>query len=49
MQGKGIIKFFLVIITIVCVIQYLYLLPTRSVEKDAEEFAIEQAEGIEMK
>jgi SecD/SecF fusion protein len=47
MQGKGIIKFFLVVITIVCLIQYLYLLPTRSVEKNAEEFAVEQAEGIE--
>ncbi len=47
MQGKGIIKFFLVILTIVCAIQYMYLLPTRGVEDDAEEYATQQAEGIE--
>ncbi|NBB88427.1 MAG: protein translocase subunit SecDF [Bacteroidetes bacterium] len=47
MQGKGIIKFFLVVLTIVCAIQYMYLLPTRGVEKDAKEYAEEQAVGIE--
>src|SRR6056297_179577 len=47
MQGKGIIKFFLVVLTIVCAIQYLYLLPTRGVEKDAEEFAEQRAAGID--
>lgn len=47
MQGKGIIKFFLIVITIVCLIQYLYLLPTRSVETNAEEFAAEQVENVE--
>lgn len=47
MQGKGIIKFFLVVLTIVCAIQYLYLLPTRGIEQDAEEFAEMQAQGIE--
>ncbi len=39
MQGKGIIKFFLVLLTIVCLIQYLYMLPTRKVEKKADQFA----------
>jgi SecD/SecF fusion protein len=47
MQGKGIIKFFLVVLTIVCAIQYMYLLPTRGIEQDAEEFAEMQAQGIE--
>ncbi len=39
MQGKGLIKFFLVVITVVCLLQYFYLLPTRGVENDAEEYA----------
>ena len=39
MQGKGIVKFFLVIMAIVCAIQYLLILPTRSVERKAEERA----------
>ena len=47
MQGKGIIRFFLVIITIVCFIQYMYLLPTRGVESEAEEFAEMKAVGQE--
>jgi SecD/SecF fusion protein len=47
MQGKGIIKFFLVVLTIVCAIQYMYLLPTRGVEADAETYAEKQASGIQ--
>jgi len=47
MQGKGIIKFFLVVLTIVCAIQYMYLLPTRGVEEDAKEYAEQKASGIE--
>ena len=39
MQGKGVIKFFLVVITLVCLLQYFYLLPTRGVENDAENYA----------
>lgn len=39
MQGKGIIRFFLILLTIVCLFQYLYLLPTRKVEKAADNFA----------
>ena len=39
MQGKGIIRFFLVLMTLVTLVQYLYILPTRKVEKDAEEYA----------
>jgi SecD/SecF fusion protein len=39
MQGKGIIKFFLVLLSIVCLIQYLYMLPTRKVENRADAYA----------
>jgi SecD/SecF fusion protein len=46
MQGKGFIRFFLVLLTIVCLIQYLFILPTNKVEKDAEEFAIEKTANI---
>ncbi|MCB9283961.1 MAG: protein translocase subunit SecDF [Lewinellaceae bacterium] len=39
MQGKGIVRFFLIVITIVCAVQYLFLLPTRGVERKAENYA----------
>lgn len=39
MQLKGVVRFFLIAMTIVTVIQYLYVLPTNRVEKKAEEFA----------
>ncbi|MCB0704877.1 MAG: protein translocase subunit SecDF [Saprospiraceae bacterium] len=45
MQGKGIVKFFLVIMTIVCVVQYLFILPTMKVEKKAEEYAKSYAQN----
>jgi len=39
MQGKGIIQFFLVVMTVVCILQYLYILPTNKVENNAEQYA----------
>jgi len=39
MQGKGIIKFFLVVLTLVCLLQYFYILPTAKVERNAEDHA----------
>lgn len=39
MQGKGIVKFFLVVLTLVTLVQYLYMLPTQRVEKAAESYA----------
>ena len=39
MQGKGIIKFFLVVLTLMCLLQYFYLLPTAKVENNAESYA----------
>ena len=43
MQGKGIIKFFLVLLSVVTLVQFLYMLPTRKVEKAAEAYAVEQS------
>lgn len=43
MQGKGLLKFFLGIMAIVCVLQVLYYLPTNKVEKDAIEYANSRA------
>jgi SecD/SecF fusion protein len=39
MQGKGIVRFFLVVMTVVTLVQYFFILPTRRVEKNAEEYA----------
>lgn len=39
MQGKGVIKFFLILMTVVSLIQFLFILPTRSVEKKADAYA----------
>lgn len=46
MQGKGIVRFFLILLTAVCLIQYLYLLPTRKVERDAEKYAAQATAGL---
>ncbi len=46
MQGKGIIRFFLILLTAVCLLQYLYLLPTRKVERDAERYATKASAGL---
>ncbi len=43
MQGKGIIKFFLVVMLIVTAVQYLYIIPTSGAEGDADDFATEQS------
>jgi SecD/SecF fusion protein len=39
MQGKGVVRFFLVVMTLVTLVQYFFILPTRKVEKAADEFA----------
>ncbi len=46
MQGKGIIRFFLILLTVVCLLQYLYLIPTRKVDRNAERFAEAASAGI---
>ncbi len=39
MQSKGIIKFFLILFTIIVAIQFLYMVPTMRVEADADAYA----------
>ncbi len=39
MQGKGVVRFFLVLLTVVTLLQFLLMLPTNKVERDAETFA----------
>jgi len=39
MQGKGVIRFFLIALAVVSLIQFLFMLPTRGVEKRADEHA----------
>ena len=43
MQGKGILKFFLILIAIVSAVQLLYFIPTNRVEKEAEAYAEKRA------
>ena len=38
-QSKGIIKFFLVVMTVVCLLQVFYMYPTNKVERAADEYA----------
>jgi len=47
MQGKGIVKFFLVVMIIVTLIQYFFVLPTTRVERDADRHAEAVTAGIE--
>jgi SecD/SecF fusion protein len=46
MQGKGIVRFFLVVMTLVTLVQYLFIIPTRKVEKDAEAFARAASQNV---
>ncbi len=39
MQGKGLIKLFLILLIIVSIVQFMYLIPTNKVEKEALEHA----------
>jgi SecD/SecF fusion protein len=39
MLGKGLVKFFFVLLAIVCLMQYIFMLPTRKVERRAERYA----------
>ena len=46
MQGKGIFRFFLIVLTVVSLIQYLFYLPTRSVENAAEASALAMSSDV---
>jgi SecD/SecF fusion protein len=39
MQGKGLLKAFLILLSIVCLIQLFYFFPTNKVEKNADDYA----------
>ncbi len=41
MQAKGIIKFFFILLTVVTLAQFLYMVPTRKVERQADKYAVE--------
>ncbi len=45
MQAKGIIKFFLVLLLVICASQFIYYIPTNRVEREAENKA-KQAEAV---
>ena len=45
-QGKGVVKFFLVVMTIVTLVQYFFILPTQKVERQAEEFALQATQDL---
>jgi SecD/SecF fusion protein len=47
MQGKGIVRFFLVVMALVTLVQYLFIVPTRKVERDAEDYAMTATTSIE--
>ncbi len=40
MQGKGLVRFFLILMTIVTLFQFLLTIPTTTVEKNAEAYAL---------
>ncbi len=39
MQSKGVVRFFVIALTLVCLYQYLLILPTNNVENDARRYA----------
>lgn len=39
MLGKGLVKFFFVLLVIVCILQFLFMLPTNRIENRADQFA----------
>ena len=43
MQAKGIVKFFLVLLILICASQFIYLFPTWKAEKKAEQFGVSRA------
>ena len=45
MQAKGIIKFFLVLLLLVCASQFFYYIPTNKVENDADQYAQKMTAG----
>ena len=47
MQGKGLLKFFLILIALVSAVQLLYFIPTNKVENSAIEYAQDKANNVD--
>lgn len=47
MQGKGVVRFFLVVMLVVTLIQYLTVIPTNKVEREADAFAKSAADQVQ--
>ena len=47
MQGKGVVKFFLILLSVICVYQLMFFLPANRVEDNAEDFASAVSAGID--
>lgn len=45
MQGKGLIRFFAILLAIVCLFQYFLMWKTNNIEKAADAYAVEQVKG----
>jgi SecD/SecF fusion protein len=45
MQSKGVVKFFLVVLALVCLYQFVLIFPTNRVENDADTFAANKSGG----
>ena len=43
MQIKGVVRFFLIALTVVCLYQYLLIIPTNGVENDAKQYATDMS------
>jgi len=43
MQGKGIVRIFFILLTIVCVYQFMLVLPTNKIENDARRYATDMS------
>ena len=46
MQGKGVVKFFLVLLAVICLYQLLFFVPANRVESAAAEYAAQVSDGI---
>ncbi|MEO6759824.1 MAG: hypothetical protein ABIO24_10255, partial [Saprospiraceae bacterium] len=43
MQGKGIVRIFFILLTIVCAYQFLLVIPTNKIESDARRYATDMS------
>mgnify|MGYP000890038979 CR=1 FL=1 len=46
MLGKGLVKFFFYLLAAVCLVQYLFMIPTRRVERNADSYAQHSVDSL---